>query len=530
MDQLEGARTACESGRWGDAWRALSAVPVDRLAIDDLDRLATAAYLTGRDEEAFAVWTRAYQRCVEEGTVHRAAHFGAKLGSALSFKGDLPRCGGWVLRVAELLEEAGIDCVEQGWLEFGMGMSRLFEHGDVPGAFAKFGLAGKIGRRFGDVELTTMARIGEGRMRIYLGEPAEGMAMLDAAFVTLEAGEIGPVASGDAYCTIIDATAEVQDLARLRSWTAGLTRWCDAQQELVVYRGHCFVHRAEAYRELGDWVAGLEESRRACDRLAEPVMYGILGAAHALEGDFQRLLGAHAEARACYARAIELGHQPQPGLALLRLVEGDAGAAHAMIQRVLAESEDPVSRCRPLAAAVDIALAADQPEAAVEAADELRAIAGELGTPLLRARAAYAQGAVRLAANDTRGALAELRRAVDAFTALEARHDAARARMLIADCCDALGDSDSAETERRTAEAALAACAAAGDGPSFDGLSAREIEVLRLVAQGKTNRVIAGELFISEKTVATHVSHIFTKLGVSSRSAATAYAFDRKLV
>jgi DNA-binding NarL/FixJ family response regulator len=530
VDQLEAAHDACESRRWGDAWRALSALPVDELEIGDLDRLATSAYLTGRDEEAFGVWTAAFHRCVEADAIHRAAAFGATLARALAFKGDFPRCGGWVKRVAELLDAESIDCVEQGWLEYGLGFGRLFEHGDIPGAHAQFTLAAKIGRRFHDTELTTVARIGEGRMRIYLGEVTDGMAMLDAAFVTLEAGEIGPVAAGDAYCTIIDACAEVQDLVRLRAWTERLTRWCDAQQELVLYRGHCFVHRAEVFRELGDWAAGLEEARRACDRLAEPVMYGIIGAAHALEGDFQRLLGSIGAARSSYEQAAELGTQPQPGLALLRLAEGDTAAAHAMIQRVLAESEDPISRSRLLAAAVDIALTAGDLETAAGAADELRAIASELGTSLLRARAAYAEGAVLLARGDVKRAIAELRRGLDGFNALEVRADAARARLLIAACCDALDDTDTAESERRIAQAALMACAAPGDPSSPDGLSSREVEVLRLVSQGKTNRVIANELFISEKTVASHVSHIFTKLGVNSRSAATAYALNRKLV
>jgi DNA-binding NarL/FixJ family response regulator len=530
MDQLDTARVACESGRWGDAWRTLSVLRLDQLALDDLDRFATAAFLTGRDEQAFNLWTNAFQRCVDGGRVHHAATFVAKLARALGFKGDIPRCIGWIRRGAELLESSAIDCLEQGWLEYGLGYARLFEHGDAAGAHTHFTLAGKIGRRFADTELTTMARIGEGRMRIYLGESSEGMAMLDAAFVTLEAGEVGPTATGDAYCTIIDACAELQDLVRLRAWTEALTRWCDTQQELVLYRGHCFVHSAEVFRELGEWTAGLDEAQRACDRLAKPIMHGILGAAHGLEGDFHRLLGSLDAARACYERAIELGSNPQPGLALLRLAEGATEAAHAMIRRVLAELEDPISRARPLAAAVQIALAAGDLEAAADAADELRAIATQLGTALLRARAAYAQGAVRLAGGDPRRAIAELRRSLEGFNTLEARADAAYARQLIADCCVALGDTDGAASERKTAQAALSACAASSEFDPPDGLSAREVEVLRLVARGKTNRLIAAELFISEKTVATHIGHIFTKLGINSRSAATGYAFERKLV
>lgn len=530
MDALEAARAASETNRWGDAWRTLSALPVDELGIDDLDRLATAAFLTGRAERAFGLWANAFQRCADAAAVHRAAAFGAKLARTLGFTGDLPRCSGWTLRVSELLEGADIDCLEQGWLEHGRGFARLFEQGDISGAHVQFTLAGKIGRRFADTELTTLARIGEGRMRIYLGDTGDGMAMLDSAFVTLEAGEIGALAAGDAYCTIIDACAELQDLGRLRAWTAGLTRWCDAQQELVLYRGHCFVHRAEVLREVGDWVEGLDQARRACVRLAEPVMPVVLGAAHGLEGDLHRLLGSLDAAQVSYETAMALGADPQPGLALLRLASGDPESAHRMIQRVLAETDGPIARARPLTAAVEIAIAAGDLEAAAEAADELRGIAAQLGTVLLRAKAARAQGAVLLARNDLRGAIAELRRSLDGFNEVGARAEAARSRLLVADCCLELGDTDGAEVERRIAQATLHDCAAARTVDRPDGLSVREVEVLRLVAQGKTNRGVAAELFISEKTVATHISHIFTKLAVTSRAAATAYAFDRGLV
>ena len=257
-------------------------------------------------------------------------------------------------------------------------------------------------------------------MRIYLGEPTEGIVHAGRRVRHARGRGDRAVAAGDGYCTIIDACAEVQDLVRLRAWTDGLTQ--------VVRRaaGACALPRPllrpprGGVPRLGDWAAGLERARRACNRLAEPVMYGIIGAAHALEGDFQRLLGSFDAARASYERATELGTQPQPGLALLRLAEGDTAAAHTMIQRVLAESDDPISRSRPLAAAVEIALAAGELNAAAEAADELRATAGGLGTALLRARAAYAEGGVLLAREDAKRAIAELRRSLDGFNALEA--------------------------------------------------------------------------------------------------------------
>ena len=536
MRAVEAARAASDSHRWGDAWRLLSGVPVDELDLDDLDRLATAAYLIGRDEEGFAHWVRAHQLCAGTGALHRAAHFGIKLAQGLGFKGDLGRCRGWVDRTARLLRDAGIDCVEQGYLEHGLAMLRIVEAGDIAGAHAHFVQAGKIGARYAHRELVTLARIGEGRMLIYLGEIAAGMALLDESMVSIEAGELSPLATGDAYCSVIDACAELMDLGRCRSWTESFARWCDTQQELVLYRGHCFLHRAEVLGLLGAWPEALVEARHACDRLAGPVP-ATLGAACVVEGDLLRLLGDLDGAGAAYQRGSELGHDPQPGLALLRVARGRVDAADAMIRRALGEAEDPISRARLLGPYVEIVLAAGDTGAARAAADELRGIAAELGTPLLRAHAARAAGAARLAGADAQAALVELRRAFNGFRALGVRYEAARTRVLIAEACDALGDHDTAGLESAAARSALESLGEArtttitgGPVASCDGLTRRELEVLRLVAEGKTNRVIAQELVISEKTVASHVTHIFTKVGVTSRSAATAYAYNHDLV
>ena len=538
MGAIEDARAACDSHRWGDAFRLLSGVAVHELGVDDLDRLATAAYLTGHDEEGFACWVRAHQACVSQGAVHRAAYFGTRLAQALGFKGDLGRCRGWVDRTARLLEEAGIDCVEQGYREYGLAMMRIFEAGDVAGARTHFVQAGKIGTRFAHRELLTLARIGEGRMLIYLGEIGEGMALLDEAMVSIEARELSPFATGDAYCTVIDACSELFDLGRCRSWTESFTRWCDTQQELVLYRGHCFLHRAEMLELLGAWSEALAEARHACDRLAAPANPAALAGACVIEGDLLRLIGDFDGAEASYQRANELGRDPQPGLALLRLAQGRLDVADATIRRALGEAEDPMSRARMLGPYVEILLLAGDTAAGGIAADELREIAAELGGPFLRAHSARASGAVLLAADTFKAALIELRRAFNEFNALGVRYEAARTRLLIADACRALGDHDAAgmesssarsEFESLGATAMLSTIATQADSLP-DGLTQRELEVLVLLARGKTNRTIANELFISEKTVASHVSHIFTKLGLSSRSAATAYAYDHDLV
>jgi DNA-binding CsgD family transcriptional regulator/tetratricopeptide (TPR) repeat protein len=542
--QVEDARALCERCRWADAWElwshaVLSDLEIGDLEIDDLDRAGTAAYLSGHDEEGFALWVKAHQACLSSGSVHRAAHFGAKLAHCLGFKGDLGRCRGWVDRTARMLEEANIDCVEQGYLEWGLGTLRVFESGDAAGARAHFTIAGKIGSRFAHRELMTLARIGEGRMLIYLGEIQEGLALLDEAMVAIEAGELSPLATGDAYCTVIDACSELFDVVRCRAWTASMVRWCDTQQGLVLYRGNCFMHRAEVLGLSGEWREALAEARRACDRLADPVNLLSRGGAAVVEGDLRRLIGDLDGAATAYARASEYGCDPQPGLSMLRLAQGRLGAADAMIRRSLDEAQDPISRARLLVSFVEIVLCAGDVASARAAAEELREVAITLGTPLLRAHAACGLGAVLAAEGEPKTALVQLRQAFNDLRDLGVRYDAARTRLLIADVCAALGDHDAADIEGQAARVTLEALSTAADPvatprqrstPSTGGLTDRELEVLRLLAQGKTNRTIAQELVISEKTVASHVSHIFTKTGVASRSAATAFAYGHGLV
>jgi DNA-binding CsgD family transcriptional regulator len=530
VPSIEDARTACDSSRWGDAWRLLSALELEELTVDDLDRRGTAAFLTGHDQDAYAALSLAHQRCVDEGSAHRAAYFGARLGEALGFMGDLPRCRGWVDRVADFLERTGIECVEQGYLEHGRGFLRVFEAGDLAGAHAHFVQAGKIAARYAHRELAALAHIAEGRMLIYLGDLQEGLALLDGAVVSIEAGDLSPLATGDAYCTVIDACSELFDLERCRAWTDSFTRWCDRQQELVLYRGHCFMHRAEVTGLLGRWPEALDEARRACERLAAPVLPAALAAASVVEGDLLRLMGDLDAAETSYRRASEHGRDPQPGLALLRVAQGRPDAGDAAIRRAVGEAQDPVSRARLLGAYVEIVLVAGDVAAARGAAVELGEIASMFGTGMPAATARRAMGAVLLAEGDAAGALLELRAACTELNRLGVVHEGACARLLLADACEALGDHDTAEMERAAAAAALATLRPTSQAAAPDDLTDREREVLVLLAGGKTNRVIAQELFISEKTVASHVSHIFTKLGVTSRSAATAYAYDHGYV
>jgi DNA-binding CsgD family transcriptional regulator len=539
---IDRGRASFERWAWMDAYEQLSAADgAARLELKDLERLAAAAYLLGRDEESVDVWARAYHECARVDDVARAARCAFWVAFVLLNKGELARGSGRVHRAQRLLDGVDRYCVEHGYLRYCAALRSVFD-GDAEAASVGFAQAAQIGDRFRDPELVALARVGQGRCLIYRGEIAEGMALLDEAMVAITAQEVSPTAVGDLYCTVIEGCQEVFDVRRAQEWTAALSRWCDSQPELVLYRGQCLVHRAELMLLRGAWSEAATEIRRACDRLAKPASQRALGAAYYVRADLHRLRGEFAMAEEAYREASRWGRHPQPGLAQLRLAQGRVDAAVAAARHALDEAEDAVARSRLLAPYVEIVLAGGGVTAARDAADELSRIAAEWNTPLLHALSSHATGSVLLAEGDTRAALAALRRAWAGWRDMNAPYEGARARMLIGLACRALGDEDSAEMELHAARSVFQQLDAAPDLVRVEelsnlvarrtagGLTAREVQVLALVATGKTNRAIASELVISEKTVAAHVSSIFTKLGLSSRSAATAYAYDHHLV
>jgi class 3 adenylate cyclase/DNA-binding CsgD family transcriptional regulator/HPt (histidine-containing phosphotransfer) domain-containing protein len=538
-DDLQQGRAALERRTWPAAREHLSAADrKEPLGAEDLDRLALAAYMLGHDDEAAEAWTRA-QRAWTGVDPTRAARCALWHGCCLLFKGDMAPALGWVARGARVLEECGEDCAEQGLLLVLTGLETLFG-GDPSAAVPSFEQASKIAQRFGDVDVLTFARLALGQARVMRGEAREGIALFDEVMAAVTAEEVYPVVAGIAYCQVIDTCQRLFDLRRAREWTAALTRWCDAQPGLVPFRGNCLVHRCEIMQLQGAWPDALDAAQRACNMLSG---WDSFGAALYQLGELHRLRGEFDEAEEAYRRASQAGRQPEPGMALLRLAQGRVDAAAAAIRRVMHEAEDPFMRSTALPPYIEVMLASGDRAAARRAAHELAQTAANVGAPYLQAVAAHADGAVLLADGDARSALPRLRSAWVAWLEIDAPREAARARVLIGVACRQLGDEDAANMEFAAAQAVFEELGAGPDlealrrareptpvGKAAGGLTKREVEILALVASGKTNKAIASELVLSEKTVIRHVSNIFAKLGVSSRAAATAYAYEHGLV
>jgi ATP/maltotriose-dependent transcriptional regulator MalT len=539
-DRLDAGRAAIAAQSWQDAADLLEGELDDPAAeAERLELLAEALWWLGRMEDCIAAGERAFRLHEQRGDQRAAGMAAVWLYERHSMR-CRPSIGtAWLQRARRALADDE-RCVEHGALilreaELAHGAGRL----DDAMAVAQRALA--LGRDLGSRDVEAEALQAMGRILIERGQVHEGLAHLDEAMLLAVEGRLGPYSTGKVYCSLIGACEDVGDLRRAAEWTEATTTW-SARHPFALFPGVCRLHHAAVLDRRGAMAAAERELSRACEELLGSHLANAV-AAYREVGDIRRRLGDLDGAEAAFARAEELSGGACWGTALLRLAQGQVDQASTILSGCLEGQANPLSRARVLPAVVQVGIAAGDLDAARRAADELEATAAAFENPHLVAAAATARGRLRLAEQDGPGALASLRAALAAWTELEVPYEAATARTLLAQAQRESGDEAAARTsfEQARAEfdrlgAALEAGSAGGpgssgrDGPSAAGLTGRELEVLALIAGGSSNKDIAAALGLSVKTVSRHVENIFTKAGVSSRAAATAFAFEHGLL
>lgn len=561
--RLGRARELHLESRWAEACEEFAAADrLEPLTAEDLERFAEAAQVLGQGEEAVKILRRAYETRAAAGDLDRAVTTAFWIWQALIMNREYARANGWVAQVRRLVRERfaqegpaqerpqqalpapvypAVPMDNNGWLLITDAYA-LIGLADYEAAVQLLARATEVASHQGQTDLVAFATTVWGRALIKAGRLQDGLSRLDEAMLSVIERETSPRVTSLMYCSAIATCHEAHEVARAREWTLALGTWLDSLPQLGgAYLGNCRIYRSRLMRLCGAWGEAVDEVAVVCDDLGGG--YGELVAGHAFYelGEVYRLLGKP-EAEEAYRRAGEYGAPTQPGLALLRLAQDDIETAVVGIRRALTETTGRLERLELLTAGVTVMLAAGDLEAARATVDELDLIAQVYDTSAVQMEVAAARGAVVLAEGDAATALPLLRSAARWWREIEAPHTVATLSVLIALACRSLGDEEAAQLELESARTTFAHLGARPDlhrverlmhpaqPVGLHGLSAREIEVLRLIAAGKTNHAIATELFLSERTVHRHVSNIFDKLGVHSRTAAVSYGIRHHLV
>jgi ATP/maltotriose-dependent transcriptional regulator MalT len=536
---IDSAREALARGSWVEAYELLRSIDPTELTARDLEELSDAAWWIARHDESIGARQKAYAAYAAGSEDPAAARMAARLCVEHFIRREPAVAGGWLMRARRHLREQP-ECLEHGFLAMVEANVARFT-GEPQGAVELAKEALEIGQRFGSPDVVAVAIHIEGLALIGSGHVAEGMALLDEAMTSVLAGELSAFFTGIIYCDVIEACLQLGDIGRAGEWSDAARAWCDTIPSESPYQALCRINRAELAILRGAWSEAEAEATRASEEMLhlDPV---DSGAAWYVAGEARRCVGNLIGAEEAFTRAKELGFEPQPGSALLQLALGKTEAALGSLRVAVArEAGDPVRRSKLLAALSEVALAGGDLDQGRAVAEELDAIARASPTLARVATADMVGGALALADGDAPLALERLRRACTAWQALRIPYETARARALDGEALRAAGDQEGGRAELQAAVAAFETMGAGLDAAAVaatlanrsslpGGLTDREAEVLRLVATGKSNRQIAADLVISEHTVARHVQNIFAKVDISSRSAATAYAFEHGLV
>lgn len=533
---LDRARAAYTERQWAQAReRYLAARALAPLSAEDMAALSDAAWWEGAIDQSLSACEEAYRLYLHgnEPRPRPAAMLALDIGFSWYLRGEESMGSGWISRAQRLLEDE-TDCVEHGYLK-AMAIDEALGAGDFEAAIGAARAVAAVGARHGDETLCSYALVGEGIALVKQGHVRDGLAALDEAMLPVVAGRVRPTWAGNIYCQLMSVCQELADLRRAQQWTDATARWCEGFSNAVMFLGVCRVHRAQLLQVHGDWTRAEDEIAQVCRNL-EAMNVGAVGLALYELGEVRRMRGDLPAAASAYAQAHEHGIEPQPGLALVWVAEGDPSAALDALKACDARTADPLAKTRLWEALVQAAVAAGDLPTAQAAAGALEAAARTYASPGLLAAAAECRGRVCLATGDVAAAMEALRSACRRWQDLMAPYRVAQTRLALAEALQRNGDERGASLERDAAAGSLAKLGVTASVPAGrpaalpDGITRREVEVLALVAQGLTNREVAGALVVSERTVARHLANLYTKIGVTTRTAAATYAHRHGLV
>lgn len=530
---LEEGRTAYSQQAWAQAFRCLSSLEKEQgLAPKDLETLAATSYMLGDVQGMLSAQEKAFAGYIEDGHELHAARVALWVASGLASRGKFAEAGGWVERGSRLLEPVKEPCVEKGYLLLPQALRHVLA-GEFDEVVTLSGEAAELGRTFGDHDLLALASQTQARAFLEMGKSADAFRLLDEVMLSVISGDCSPMVTGLVYCSVLEGCYEAQEVHRAVIWTESLAEWCGSQPELVAFTDQCLAHRSEILRLQGDWDYALVEARKSHEIRARGP---IAAQAFYQQAEIHRMRGEFDLAEEAYNHVAVKGGEPQPGLALLRLQAGNEDAAVASIRRALVEITGLLPRARLLPGVVEVFVEAGHLDDADSAAEELSTLALQTAIDVHQAGAAHAKGVVALARSSPAEASSALREAMRTWERLGLPFELARARRDLGRSLQMMGDLDGAVVQLEEAREAFHELGAkpfvqavelllSPKGPHTPfGLTAREVEVLTRLASGATNRSIAAEFVLSERTIDRHVSNIFTKLGVSTRAAATAAA------
>jgi DNA-binding NarL/FixJ family response regulator len=534
---VDAGRKAAADRRWADALELLARVDArGQLGASDLELLATAALLRGEPRAAVDALSRAYSAHLGLEDPAGAARSAGWLALDLIEQGDFTNSVMWAARAMRIVGAMAEPGALAGFVRLAPAVGQLGS-GNAAEAIRSFEEILDVAERADDRELAAFTRLGLGKSLIEAGSSVDGFACLDLAMGAVAAGDVPPLPSGVIACASISDALLAFDVERAESWTAVLDRWCGEQPQLIAFSGQCQALEAALFLVRGAWAEASTAVEFALARFRAGDYRAIWGAPYQA-AELARLRGAFHSAEESYRRAAESGWEAQPGVALLHLALGRTARAQQEIRRSVAGA-DPVTRRSLLPALVEIEVAAGDSASARRAVEELRHATPGTATPMLDAAVDTADARVLLAEGRAADALEAARAAAHAWKVVGAPYEAARSRVLAGRALRALGEAEDARADLEAARAvfvelgaqpALADLAALMGDRRAGALTPRELEVLRLVSTGLTNRGIGAKLSLSEKTVARHLANIFGKLGISSRAAATAYAYENGLV